>query len=150
MSTFDPAQFLDATTTEVNDTKIIPCPVGEYLAQVEKVQARPWSSKTDSTKSGVALDITWVIEDESVRQLTGRDKVTSRQGIMLDMTETGGLDFSKGKNVALGRVREALGLNVAGQPFAPSMFVGRMAKVAVSHRTVEEDIFDEVKKVTKV
>lgn len=143
---FNPDTFLQATTTEVNDTKKIPCPAGEYIAVVEKVEARPWQSK-DGLKSGVALDITWAIDDPAVKETVGRDNVQVRQGLMLDLLESGGLDMGKGKNVALGRLREATGLNVPGQPFSPTMFAGRAAKVTVSHRVDGEDIYDEIKKV---
>lgn len=143
---FNPDTFLQATTTEVNDTKKIPCPAGEYSAVVEKVEARPWQSK-DGLKSGVALDITWAIDDPAVKETVGRDNVQVRQGLMLDLLESGGLDMGKGKNIALGRLREATGLNVPGQPFSPTMFAGRAAKVTVSHRVDGEDIYDEIKKV---
>lgn len=143
---FNPDTFLQATTTEVNDTKKIPCPAGEYIAVVEKVEARPWQSK-DGLKSGVALDITWAIDDPAVKETVGRDNVQVRQGLMLDLLESGGLDMGKGKNIALGRLREATGLNVPGQPFSPTMFAGRAAKVTVSHRVDGEDIYDEIKKV---
>lgn len=143
---FNPDTFLQATTTEVNDTKKIPCPAGEYIAVVEKVEARPWQSK-DGLKSGVALDITWAIDDPAVKETVGRDNVQVRQGLMLDLLDSGGLDMGKGKNIALGRLREATGLNVPGQPFSPTMFAGRAAKVTVSHRVDGEDIYDEIKKV---
>lgn len=143
---FNPDTFLQATSTEANDTKKIPCPAGEYTAVAEKVEARQWQSK-DGLKSGIALDITWSIDDPAVKEVVGRDNVQVRQGLMLDLLDSGGLDMGKGKNIALGRVREATGLNVAGQPFAPSMIQGRAAKVTVSHRVDGEDIYDEIKKV---
>ena len=148
MSTFDPNTFLSATYDEANDTKTIPVPAGEYLALAEKVDVKAWSTK-DGSKSGVKLEIVWDIQNEEVKSLLGRDKVTSRQQIMLDTTEAGGLDFSKGKNVALGRLREATGTNVAGEPFGFPMLQGRMATVVVSHRIDGEDIYDEIKKVAK-
>lgn len=143
---FNPDTFLQGTVTESNDTKKIPCPAGEYLAIAEKVEARPWQSK-DGTKSGVALDITWAVDDAAVKEVVGRDTVQVRQGIMLDLLDNGFLDMGKGKNIGLGRVREAVGLNAPGQPFSPAMIQGRMAKVTVSHRVDGEDIFDEIKKV---
>lgn len=149
MSMFDPNQFLDMQTTESNDTKVVPVPVGEYLAQVTEVKARPWTSKADPTKSGIALDLQWEIEDANVKSLLGRDKVTVKQGIMLDMTESGGLDMGKGKNVGLGRVREATGLNTPGQPFAASMLTGRLAKITVKHRVDGDAIYAEVSGVAK-
>jgi len=149
MSMFDPNQFLDMQTTESNDTKVVPVPVGEYLAMVSEVKARSWTSKSDPTKSGIALDLQWEIEDANVKSLLGRDKVTVKQGIMLDMTESGGLDMGKGKNVGLGRVREATGLNTPGAPFAASMLTGRMAKVTVKHRVDGDTIYAEVGGVAK-
>jgi len=142
--TFDVNNFLDATTTEAGDTKIIPVPEGVYLAVCSKVAARTWQSK-DGMTSGLTLDLVWDIDDQSVRDATGRDKVAVKQGIMLDLKEDGGLDFGKGKNVALGRAREAVGLNEPGKPFAPSMFNGRMCKVLVKQRVVDQDIFNDVK-----
>jgi len=55
--------------------------------------------------------------------------------------------WRKGKNIGLGRIREALGMNKPGEPFAFSMIAGRMAKVIVSHRPVGEDLFPEIKKI---
>lgn len=146
---FDAQSFLDATVTASNDTKITPVPVGEYMGIVEKVSPRQWQSK-DGTQSGIALDIIWLVEDAGVKQLLGRDTVTCKQGIMLDLTPSGGLDLSKGKNVGLGRLREAVGKNEEGQPFAFSMLPGSCAKISVSHRVSGEDTFAEVKAVAKL
>jgi hypothetical protein len=143
---FDPATFLNTQFTEENDTKITPVPAGEYLALADKVDIKSWSSK-DGSSSGIKLEIVWEIQDDNVKALLGRDVVKVTQQQMLDLTETGQLDFSKGKNVGLGRIREALDLNKPGEPFAFSMIQGRMAKVLVSHRTAGEDIYSEIKKI---
>lgn len=145
---FDVQAFLDQTVEGTNDTKKVPCPAGDFTGIVDKVAARSWQAKDDPTKSGMTLDVSWIIEDESAKSVTGRDKVVVRQGIMLDLTDEGKLDMGKGKNIGLGRLREALGLNNGG-PFSFAMMVGRMAKVSVSHRMGEtsDDIYDEIKKV---
>lgn len=144
---FDPATFMNTTYDEANDTKVTPCPVGEYTAVATKVETKTWASR-DGSSSGVKLEILWEIDDANVKQLVGRDKVTSRQNIMLDLNEAGtGLDLGKGKNVGLGRLREALGLNTPGESFSFAMIEGRIAKVSVSHRINGEDIYDEIKKV---
>ena len=147
---FNPEQFLDMQVTDSNDTKAIPVPVGEYTAVVEEVKCRQWQSKQDPSKSGLTLDITWSVDDAAVKELLGRDKVTVRQGIMLDITDSGGLDMGKGRNIGLGRLREALGLNTPGQPFSFSMIAGRVAKVNVSHRIDGENIYAEVKGVARI
>lgn len=144
---FDANQFLDMTVDSAMDTKAVPVPAGEYVAVIEKVDARPWASKTDPTKSGVSLDVIWLIDDQGVKDLLGRDKVTVKQGIMLDLIESGGLDLGKGRNIGLGKLRAALNLNQPGQPFAPSMLAGRVAKVKVEHRIDGDNIYAEVKQV---
>lgn len=146
MTTFDPNTFLNMTVEESNDTKIIPCPAGEYLAIAEKVDIKPWASR-DGSSSGLKLEVLWDIDDSNVKALLGRDTVKVVQQQMLDLTDTGQLDMSKGKNVGLGRIREALGLNVPGQPFSFGMIAGRPAKVIVSHRAVGEDLYAEIKKI---
>ena len=57
--------------------------------------------------------------------------------------------MGKGKNVGLGRLREAADLNVPGAPFSFAMFEGRPVKVSVKHRVVDDRIFDEVKAVAE-
>lgn len=147
--TFDPQSFLDSSVSGSNDTKIIPVPVGEYMGIIEKVLPRQWQSK-DGTASGVALDVFWLVEDDNVKQYLGRDTVTVKQGIMLDLTASGQVDMSKGKNIGLGRLREAVGKNDPTQAFSFSMLPGMSAKIAVAHRPSGEDIFAEVKGVAKL
>lgn len=144
---FDATSFLDMSIEGAMDTVSVPVPVGEYTAVVEKVDARPWTSKNDPTKSGVALDVVWNIDDQGVKETLGRDKVTVKQGIMLDLTEAGGLDLGKGRNIGLGKLRAALNLNQPGQPFSPSMLNGRVAKVKVTHRIDGDNVYAEVKEV---
>jgi len=147
---FNPDQFLDMQVTEANSTESIPVPVGEYTAVIGEVKCRPWQKKDDPSVAGLALDLSWDIDDSAVKELLGRDKVKCKQGIMLDLTEAGGLDMGKGKNVGLGRLRDACDLNRAGEPFAFSMLVGRIAKVKVEHRVNGDQIFAEIKAVAKL
>lgn len=154
MSMFDSTSFMDMQVERANSTQLVPVPAGEYTATIEKVEPRAWTSSKDPSKSGVALDVTWIVDDDAVRQLLERDKVTVKQGLMLDLNETGaGLDMGNGKNVGLGRLREAMGLNEAGKPFAFSMLPGRPARILVSHRTDPDKpdvIYAEVKGVAKL
>lgn len=146
--TFDPSTFLNQTFDEALDTKMVPCPVGEYLGLSEKAEIKPWAAR-DGSSSGLKLVIMWDIQDENVKAITNRDPTRVKQDQMLDLTETGELDFSKGKNVGLGRIREALGLNTPGEPFSIAMVQGRLAKVKVTHRPSGEDLYDEVKAIAK-
>ena len=147
---FNPDQFLDMQIEGQNDTKIIPVPAGEYTAMIEEVKVRQWQAKADPSKSGLTLDVQWSIDDASVKELLGRDKVTVKQGIMLDLTDAGGLDMGKGRNIGLGRLREALDLNQPGRPFSFTMLTGRVARVSVSHRIADDNIFAEVKQVARM
>lgn len=152
-SVFDPAAFTNLTINDASSTVLVPVPVGEYVALVEKAECRSWQSK-DGSQSGLTLDVIWEIQDESVKQLLERQKVTVKQGVMLDLTDDGkGLAMGKGKNVTLGRLREACGKNVPGQAFSFPMLTGCMAKVSVSHRTdpnKPDVIYAEVKQVAKL
>lgn len=149
-SAFDPNAFLNATVTEANSTESVPVPEGEYLAIADKVTIVPWSKK-DGSDSGLKLQIIWDIQDENVKELLERSKVTVKQDQMLDLTDTGQLALGKGQNIGLGRLRTAVDLNTPGEAFAFSMLQGRLAKVLVKHRTGEqpEQIFAEVRGVAK-
>lgn len=153
MGMFDPNTFADMTFEGANSTVSTPVPVGEYVAVIEKIELREWKKKDDPTKGGLTLDVFWDVDDAAVKQLLERDKVTVKQGIMLDLTDEGGLDMGKGKNIGLGRLREAVGLNTPGQPFGFKMLPGRPAKIAVSHRPDDKNpevIYAEVKAVAKL
>lgn len=147
---FDADSFLNASIQGSNSTKTIPVPMGEYTGVIEKIEPRQWQSK-DGTKTGISLDVQWLIEDQGVKEFLGRDTVTCKQGIMLDTTPEGGLDMAPGKNVGLGRLREAVGQNDPAKPFSFHNLPGQMAKVNVKHRTTDDgDTFAEVKGVAKL
>jgi len=149
---FDADSFLQSSTTEANDTKIIPCPPGEFAAIIDKITPKQVQFN-GGTETRIVLDVQWLIEDAGAKAATGRDVVTVKQAIFLDTTPTGGLDMSQGKNVALGRLREAVGKNTPGEPFSFAMLPGLMAKVSVSHRPDKNDpsiSYAEVKMATKL
>lgn len=146
---FDPTTFLDQTVTGASSTSSEPVPEGEYQAILEKLDVKPWASR-DGATAGLKLELVWDILDEAVKATLGRTKVTSRQSIMLDLTESGAMDMGKGKNVGVGRLREATNMNDPKKPFSFGMLVGQMAKVGVKHRVYEGNIFDEVKAVARI
>lgn len=147
---FSPEQFLDTQITESNATEFVPIPVGEYLGVADKVDVKQWAKKDDPSVCGLKLVITWGLDDAGLKELLNREKISVRQDIMLELTESGGLDMGKGRNVGLGRLREAVGLNTPGQAFSFSMLPGRMAKVLVKQRVDGQTIYNEVGGVTKV
>jgi hypothetical protein len=149
MSTFDPNAFMNASITEANDTQYVPFPEGEYSASIDKVEPKVVGQENPRP----ILNVTWKSSDPDVQTATGRAENSVRQTIWLDVTESGGLDFGKGKNVQLGKLRDALNQNRPGQAWAPGMLVGGMAKVKVKHSIDRRDgvtINAEVAGVTKL
>lgn len=146
---FDPQAFLSSSISSSNDTKVIPVPVGDYHGVIDKIAPRQWQSK-DGSQTGIALDVFWLVEDAGVKEFLCRETVTVKQGIMLDTTPNGGLDVSKGKNIGLGRLREAVGKNQDGQMFSFEMLPGLSARISVTHRISGEDTFAEVKSVSRL
>lgn len=135
---FDADSFLNSSVSGSNSTKVIPCPQGEFPAVIEKVGARQVQSK-DGSETRIVLEVSWLVEDDGAKQATGREQVTVKQGLFLDLLPNGGLDMAEGKNVGLGRLREALGLNSPSEAFSFNMLPGRMAKIAVTHRDDPKD-----------
>lgn len=149
---FDADSFLDFIVTGANATKVTPCPIGEFPGVIDKIAARQWQSG-DGTKTGVALDVTWSVEDDEAKAATGRDVVSVRQGLLLDLTPDGAIDMGEGKNVGLGRLRAAVGLNDPSMEFAFNQLPGRMGKIKVGHRPDNRDpeiIYAQVDAVTSL
>lgn len=141
-SAFDPDLFMNQQTTEASSTQYVPIPVGEYMAVIKEVKAGTAGDKP-------VLNVTWKIDDQGVRDETGLEEPSVRQTLWLDLTPGGGLDSGKGKNVGLGKLREALGQNTPGQPWSPGMLVGQVAMVQVGHRSGKEpgEVYADVKAV---
>lgn len=143
VSAFDPDSFGNTEYTEKNDTTYPIIPEGEYRATIKDRKFRV-IEKTGS----VVMDVTWIIDDEAVRTHTGLKEPTVRQGLFLDLVEgTDRLDFSEGKNVKLGRLREAVGLNRPGEPFSFNMLIGRAALIKTKNRKDGEDTYTDVKDI---
>lgn len=151
---FNPDDFLNQTVTGSNDTTMINPPENvssdPYTILAGKVVVRTWQKKDDPSVAGLALDIQWEIQDESVKEFCGREKVFCKQGIMLDLNDDGTLNMAKGQNISLGKLREALELNDPSEPFSFNMIQGRMAHGFVTHRVVGENIYAEIKRVEKL
>lgn len=142
-SLFDAKNFLDMEIEGENSTEVIPVPPGEYIGLCVEVKAREWKAR-DGTKEGKALDVSWEIDDPEIKTATSRDRVVIRQGVMLETTESGAIDMSKGKNVQLGRLRAAVGMNTGGK-FRFSDIVGQAATIKVTNEPQEDGrIFDRV------
>lgn len=137
MSIFDPDSFMATTTEAANDTSVAPLPPGEYRAQIEDLKVREVAGKDGEPR--FPMDVTYNILDDTAKAALGRDKVTARQTIWLDLTSQGQIDSGKGKNVGLGRLRAAAGLNEPGRPFAPSNLIGAVVRVTTGLRADRND-----------
>lgn len=139
---FNADQFEQQVIDQSNATSFVPIPEGEYDAYIEGYKFR-------EAKDSVLLDITWVIPDEQLAEKLNMEQVTARQSMFLDMTQDGNLDFGTNRNVRLGRLREALGVN--GPGFQWAQLIGKAAKIAVSQRPDANDstiIYNDVSVAT--
>lgn len=153
MTAFDVNTFAQLTITDSMSTEMVPVPVGEYPATVREYKVGTWQAK-DGSSNGLKMFVFWVLDpNDAVKEATGRDENIVRQEMMFDLTDSGALDTGKGRNVRLGRIREAIDLNRPGEPFNFDMMVGRRATVSVGHRADQRDpsmLYAEVKDTAKL
>jgi hypothetical protein len=151
--TFDPATFMNQSTQGKMDTVIAQCPEGEYKALIDDFDAsafRTFQSKKDG-KDFTVFSPPFVIQDASVAATLGREKVTVfHKGMFIDIDAAGGLDTSKGKNVDLGRLREALGQNVDGPWTFNNLKGAGPVMVKVVHESDKDDPEKKYARITKV
>lgn len=155
MSQFDPMAYLDATTSEAS-TRRPPLPVKEFIATIGEVKSRTGTfqdKKTGESRSYVALDIPVefdISSDPELVKIQGTSKVTLTDGLFLDLTKEGYIDYAPGKNNKLRRYREATGQNVGGQPFSPRMLSGRPIRARIKHEPYEGETYDKIDAVAKI
>ena len=148
-SAFDPDVFMNTQFSDANATKAIQCPPGEYRASISNVKSRVLP------KGSIVMDVSWEVLDDAVKSqlgLTGDAKLTVRNDtIWLDM-ENGSLLFGEGRNIGLGRLREAVNQNSKGQPWSPAMLKGAVAKIKVAHEVNKDngDIYAKAVAVSKL
>ena len=133
-SMFNPEAFMNSTINDASSSQYNVTPEGEFTGIISKIEV-----KTVGADNKPVINVTWKIDDESVRQETGLSEPTVRQTLWLDVTEQGGLDMGKGKNVALGKLRDALGQNTPGKPWMPGMLEGGVATVKIKHSIDKRD-----------
>ena len=138
-SAFNPGQFMQTTVNEANSTEIVLVPEGDYTAVTAPINEDSFKSFDikEGNRAGekfYRMDVKWNINDDGgqLRELLGRDPSVT-QGIGLDFTKEGALEMGKGRNVALGQLREALGQNVSGKPWSPIMLGGQVAQAVGVH-----------------
>jgi hypothetical protein len=145
-SLFDPDNFLDTSTDQALSTKPILHPVGSYLAMIgTEIKARKFSNEKGTMAFldlPLEIDGNQPIDDGTGRMLkevTGRDKTTVTDSVILDLNESGHMDLREGRNFRIGRYRAAVDQNHAGQTWKPRDLAGQMVKVTVGHRPDKND-----------
>lgn len=141
MSNFSADAFMGTEVEGVGETEYTPIPENEYTALIKEVKA-------DTTPKGNPfLELIWIIDDQTVRDLIGMEEPTVRQTLWLDISDSGALEFGKNKNIQLNKVREALNQN-DGKPWSPNMMRGRPATILIKHRLGDQgQIYADVKAV---
>lgn len=142
-SSFSVEQFQNAQFEGAGDTRRVRIEPKEYVAQIQG----PWGEKSklrvEQGKDGAShliADFVWQPDDPEQQQRLGIDKLpTIRQSVFLDLTPNGGLDMGPMKNGDLNRLREALGMNADGQRWSFPDFIGKVAKIKVTHRPNKDD-----------
>lgn len=154
---FNPNAFMDEAPGGKLDTALEPPREGEYMFTPESCEiSEQTSTKPEHAgKSWPRMTIQWRLMDEAEKQRLGRDNVFVRQQFLLDTDPTTGrLDFGKGKNVRLGSIYEALGMNDGtGTPNRINNASGTLVLGRVTHTSAKNDPetkYAEVSRVAKV
>lgn len=133
MSAFDPDQFMNTTVEGELETKRPVVPAGQYTGQIFKITPKSGTiGKGDNAgKTWASLVLTIEIHDQALAQEMNQEKLFVSHNIFLDLDDNNQIDMRKGKNVALGKVRAAVGQN-DGSPWSPNMLLGQMLEVDVT------------------
>lgn len=113
---FDAEAFLNSASVDAPlSTVTIPIDEGNYKAMIKEIKINEPQMINKGPRAGQmgspVLDVTWALLDDALKAKLERDEVLVHQTVWLDIDQTGNLDTGKGKNVDLGRLREALGVN---------------------------------------
>lgn len=148
---FDPNVFMEQTIDTPLEHLRELCPEGEYRMSIDDFSFdektfRPIIRK-DGTEATI-LRLPMVVQDDAVKAKLGRDKVVVYfRDLWLDFKPgTSELDTGPNKNVDLGAIRKALGLET-GAVFAPLRGAGPLLG-RVRHRSIDEN--DPERKIAEV
>lgn len=158
-SAFDPAAFLDAQVSEVNERRN-PLPPenpadsnGLYTAVIGEITAASGTiGKGDRTGQpwiSMVIPLRLEIPKQLQDSLGYSDSFTLTDRAFLDLTPQGGLDNGPGKNRQQKNYREACDLNKPGDTFSWRMLTGKVVKVKVAHEMYEGQVQERVANVLK-
>jgi hypothetical protein len=155
-STFNPDALLDLSTESQLSTREKVLPEGDYEGTIKSMKGRVTTSEKGTFNW---LDFQIEIDGNQqapngqlVSEIVNRPSTQVRYSITLDLTEAGTLASEEGRNLSLGRLREAADQNHAG-PWSIRNLVGARLRVSVKHRFDKNDpsiIYQDISKVRKL
>lgn len=138
---FDPESILDISIEESNSTEVILIPeTDEILGLIESeksIEVKQYNN-AETGKTTTVLNVTYLLDDEELKKLIGRDKPMIRQSVFIDLTEDGRIDTADGRNVGLGLLREAIGKNEGAFSFRD--LVGQVLTLRIKHREDKDGV----------
>ena len=148
MSTFDAESFMSQTVDGEMETRYTPIPDNDYIAMLsDKLTLR-------EVNDSPVVDVLYIIDDEELRAKMDVKELIVKQSLFIDVNDDGSLAFGMNKNVKLGRLRAALGQNVAGQTWNFQMLAGQgPVRIKVGHRPDKNDptvVYNDVNAVSSM
>lgn len=153
MSAFNPQALLKAAVTGKTSTKMVAAPAGDYVGVLTKVDVGAQVIKNGERAGETFYKAVYTVDVDGDPKLDAAGLSPKRKfriECLLDITPNGGLDMGLGKNVALGRLREAVDQNWDNQEWDMGMPIGRPVKFTVFHEPDPKDaenIFERIKGV---
>lgn len=155
-STFDADAFMNTQVDAPMATALASVPEGEYVAMIGDFDSSAFKTitykdkKTGGDVVRQVLEVPFLIDDAELKATLGRESVSHRESFWLDFDANGKLDTGPDKNVNLGKLRDALGQNVTGQPWAPAMLrnMGPL-KIVIKTRSDKNDPEKKYTNITK-
>lgn len=154
MSNFDAQSFLNTQYEGGFSTEYPTVPDDEYVAVIRRPKegGKPNINVRSLDSGQLVMDLNWTIEDEKAKAATGMSTAYGRQSVWLDVSPGGGgLERGKGKNVQLGLLLDAMGLNDGRPVDFTTMLYDRPCKVRTKARTDDQGkTWVDVKGVAKL
>lgn len=141
--------LLDATQ-DVPLERRQPLPVGDYNAVIGEITVAEYQNKkTGETGYRLVVPLSVSVPPGSIPGFESPElKLTD--SVMLDVTDSGGIDIAPGKNSRLRQYREATGMNQAGIQFSPRKLIGQPILVKIKHEEYEGNLQERIGGIAKL